>query len=501
MSRLKRIFFHSMRTASTFLLFLSLLTVSVTCFSQVDTLRKYPNGNYLVRNSGIYELRNDQQQIISSWNDKVESFNFKKEQLQRIRKKEAGKNTEGLFNYSTGEMVLDLDYDFVARPYLPDEFFIAKKGVGFAIISILNKKATPFIYRNACLHLNNKNMIAFTEQYAHIYDRQLQLVDSLPGIVGQKGNISNGIENFMIVYLPEGQGMMDVQNQLIYEKGWKQIKSLERNRLVVATAEGFGVFDLEKKKLIAPYESDDFQVQNEGKHYILKKGKQVKLIDSTGKLLFEITADGIIPGYNWQSFFFAKDRLWGMVNSKGELIQAPIWKNFENSYQETFKAYTESHSAFLYSYKYKEKKGEKIVSSLTATPYTPAPEQYQSQLPPVEQAPPKPRISGETEENRVYEKVEVNPGFSKDNLNEKEYLRKAIALYQSKYKIKAKGTVVVSLIIEKNGTLSKSSVVKSDQPSLNTPSLKIIKEMTTWTPGQQNGRVVNSKIELLLEWK
>lgn len=52
------------------------------------------------------------------------------------------------------------------------------------------------------------------------------------------------------------------------------------------------------------------------------------------------------------------------------------------------------------------------------------------------------------------------------------------------------GRVIVSFVVERNGSLSNVKVVRSVEQSLDKEAIRIIKSMPRWTPGRQNGKVV-----------
>lgn len=63
------------------------------------------------------------------------------------------------------------------------------------------------------------------------------------------------------------------------------------------------------------------------------------------------------------------------------------------------------------------------------------------------------------------------------------------------------GTVIISFIVEKDGSLSDVQVVRSVDQSLDNEAVKVIKKMPKWIPGQQNGKNVRVKFTLPVEFK
>ena len=55
------------------------------------------------------------------------------------------------------------------------------------------------------------------------------------------------------------------------------------------------------------------------------------------------------------------------------------------------------------------------------------------------------------------------------------------------------GRVVVSFVVERNGSITDVQVVKSVDPSLDKEAARVVKSMPNWVPGKQNGSAVRVK--------
>ncbi|MBP3768342.1 MAG: TonB family protein, partial [Prevotella sp.] len=55
------------------------------------------------------------------------------------------------------------------------------------------------------------------------------------------------------------------------------------------------------------------------------------------------------------------------------------------------------------------------------------------------------------------------------------------------------GLVIVSFVVEKDGSISGAKVIRSVDPSLDKEALRIIRSMPRWTPGKQDGKPVRVK--------
>ena len=58
------------------------------------------------------------------------------------------------------------------------------------------------------------------------------------------------------------------------------------------------------------------------------------------------------------------------------------------------------------------------------------------------------------------------------------------------------GRVIVQFVVEKNGTISETKVVKSVDALLDNEALRVVKMMPKWQPGKQNGEAVRVKYVL-----
>ncbi len=97
------------------------------------------------------------------------------------------------------------------------------------------------------------------------------------------------------------------------------------------------------------------------------------------------------------------------------------------------------------------------------------------------------------EETKVFDVVEVMPSFPGGQSALFEYLSKNI-----KYPVVAEengvqGRVIVTFVVERNGSITDVQVAKSVDPSLDKEAVRVIKSMPHWIPGKQNGSAVRVK--------
>ena len=109
----------------------------------------------------------------------------------------------------------------------------------------------------------------------------------------------------------------------------------------------------------------------------------------------------------------------------------------------------------------------------------------------VVEAPPE-----EVVEEKVFDVVEQMPDFPGGMSALMQYLSKHI-----KYPIIAEengiqGRVIVTFVVEKNGSITDVQVIKSVDPSLDKEAVRVVKSMPHWIPGKQNGSAVRVKYTL-----
>jgi protein TonB len=97
------------------------------------------------------------------------------------------------------------------------------------------------------------------------------------------------------------------------------------------------------------------------------------------------------------------------------------------------------------------------------------------------------------EEAKVFDVVEQMPSFPGGPSALFEYLSKNI-----KYPVVAEengiqGRVIVTFVVEKDGSITDVRVVKSVDPSLDKEAQRVVKSMPKWIPGKQNGAPVRVK--------
>jgi protein TonB len=84
--------------------------------------------------------------------------------------------------------------------------------------------------------------------------------------------------------------------------------------------------------------------------------------------------------------------------------------------------------------------------------------------------------------------VEVMPSFKGGGLDKfRDWVTKRTNYPQEAYDRKIRGTVLMTFIVEKDGSVSNVTVVKGVDPLLDNEAMKAISESPKWTPGLQRG--------------
>lgn len=97
----------------------------------------------------------------------------------------------------------------------------------------------------------------------------------------------------------------------------------------------------------------------------------------------------------------------------------------------------------------------------------------------------------DTAKNVVYDVTETMPQFPGGQGVMMKYLAANIKYPASAVKAKKQGRVIVSFVIQKDGSVTNARIVKSVDPELDAEALRIVKAMPNWTPGTQDGKPVN----------
>ena len=93
----------------------------------------------------------------------------------------------------------------------------------------------------------------------------------------------------------------------------------------------------------------------------------------------------------------------------------------------------------------------------------------------------------------AFDVVEQMPEFPGGPKALMEYLMKNVNYPKSAFDANIQGRVLAQFVVDKEGTVRGAKIIKSVDPALDNEALRVINSMPKWTPGRQNGKLVNVK--------
>lgn len=104
----------------------------------------------------------------------------------------------------------------------------------------------------------------------------------------------------------------------------------------------------------------------------------------------------------------------------------------------------------------------------------------------------------EEEEFMVVEEMPEFPGGSEAML---EFLRSNVTYPKTCIENNVQGRVIVSFVVEKNGSVTGAEVVKSVNSELDAEALRVVNAMPAWKPGKQKGKEVRVRYTVPIVFK
>ena len=115
---------------------------------------------------------------------------------------------------------------------------------------------------------------------------------------------------------------------------------------------------------------------------------------------------------------------------------------------------------------------------------------------PVKPAEEKPEV-----ENKVFEVVEQMPSFPGGAGALMKYLSENIKYPVVAQENGVQGRVVVSFVVERDGSITDVKVARSVDPSLDREAMRVVRSMPRWIPGKQNGSAVRVKYNVPVSFR
>ncbi|HPD64760.1 MAG TPA: energy transducer TonB [Bacteroidia bacterium] len=99
-------------------------------------------------------------------------------------------------------------------------------------------------------------------------------------------------------------------------------------------------------------------------------------------------------------------------------------------------------------------------------------------------------------EEEIFFVVEDMPTFPGGEVALQKYLKDNIRYPEIERDNGIQGLVVVSFVVEKDGSVNKVEILKGVTPNINDEAIRVIKAMPKWSPGKQRGKPVRVTINV-----
>ncbi len=110
-------------------------------------------------------------------------------------------------------------------------------------------------------------------------------------------------------------------------------------------------------------------------------------------------------------------------------------------------------------------------------------------------------LSAEAQTDKVYDRVEVMPEFPGGMQGLFEYMQNNVNYPKEAKNQKIEGRVIVSFIVEKDGSISDVHPLTAVHPLLDKEAIRLVNEMPRWKPGTEKGKAVRVSFALPVSFK
>ena len=107
----------------------------------------------------------------------------------------------------------------------------------------------------------------------------------------------------------------------------------------------------------------------------------------------------------------------------------------------------------------------------------------------------------EEDENKIFTVVEQQPEFQGGYEAMMNFLKKNIRYPASARRMGVDGTVYVSFVVSKDGSISEVKVIRGLSADLDQEAVRVVSMMPRWRPGKQNGKPVFVRFVLPIKFK
>lgn len=106
-----------------------------------------------------------------------------------------------------------------------------------------------------------------------------------------------------------------------------------------------------------------------------------------------------------------------------------------------------------------------------------------------------------SDKEKVYQVVEQQPSFPGGREELFKYLAYNVRYPIDAAKNKIEGHVLVTFVVEHDGSISNVNVANSVYPSLDKESIRVVSGMPKWIPGKANGKTVRVKYTIPITFR
>ena len=106
-----------------------------------------------------------------------------------------------------------------------------------------------------------------------------------------------------------------------------------------------------------------------------------------------------------------------------------------------------------------------------------------------------------TSNDKVFEKVEDMPEFPGGEQAMMDFVAKNVQYPKEAIEKEISGRVLVGFIVEKDGSISETEIVKGIGGGCDEEAVRVVKAMPKWKPGKQDGKPVRVHFMLPLTFK
>jgi len=111
------------------------------------------------------------------------------------------------------------------------------------------------------------------------------------------------------------------------------------------------------------------------------------------------------------------------------------------------------------------------------------------------------RLTDETDENAIYQFVEVSPEFPGGEEELRRFIKENFVYPKDAKENGIEGTVYVGFVVEKDGNLSNINVERGINKDCDEEALRITKMMPKWKPGRQGGKNTDMKFTIPVKFQ